>query len=171
MDQSRELFRHTLIYGLIIGGVMSLYQFLLFVFGMTNNNTMASLVPFFEILGLLISIKQFRDIVQDGTITFGRAFTVGIYTSFFAGIVSVSYEYFFYAYLSPGSFVEMVGQLKELIAKSSPPPDQLRFWHQFFIWLNPASATILSILGVILYGSFFSLLMAFMLRKEIRRIG
>ena len=100
MDQKNRKLKHAVKYGLITGGVIVLYQLILYIFGMLNNQKLNNITFFFIVVGLLPSVKHFRDRIQNGTINFGKAFGLGVLTCLFIGIAVSVFTYLQFKFFS-----------------------------------------------------------------------
>ncbi|MGD2036160.1 MAG: DUF4199 domain-containing protein, partial [Bacteroidales bacterium] len=117
--------RHSLIYGGIIGATITVYQILLYIFGMTNNKTLENVALFLFVLGIFIAVRRYREIESNGTISFGNAFKVGILTCLFIAIIGGIYSFFQFKYLSPHLVDEIIELSQERLLNKGIPDSQV----------------------------------------------
>ncbi len=159
--------RHTLIYGAIIGGTITFYQVLLYVFGMTNNKTLENVTLFLFVLGVYITVKRFRDGESEGVISFKKAFTTGFLTCLVIGIIGAVYTYFQVKYLSPNLLEEIIELSQERLLNRRASDSHVELQSAFMDkMITPAFVAFASVFSSLFWGSVMSLLVAALLKRD-----
>jgi hypothetical protein len=167
MKNKNQVFNNSLIYGLIIGCLTVLYQAVIYIFGMMNNNALGNIVFFLLVIGILLSVRHYRDHVKGGLISFKEAFNVGFLTSTITGIIGAVFSYFQYKYLSPHTVNDLLAVAQESLLSKGIPEDQVEL--QSAILQKIISPTFLAIayfLSMLFWGAILSLVTAAILKRE-----
>lgn len=159
--------KHALIYGAIIGGTITFYQILLYVFGMTNNKSLENVSLFLFVLGIFITVKRFRDIESEGVISFKKAFSIAFLTCVVIGIIGGLYTYFQFKYLSPNLMEEIIELSQEKLLSKGIADDQVELQSALMDkFLVPGVVAFLSVLSSLLWGAIMSLIVAALLKRN-----
>ncbi|MBN1597068.1 MAG: DUF4199 domain-containing protein [Bacteroidales bacterium] len=167
MDQKNSQLRHSAKYGLITGGIIVLFQLMLYIFGMLNNQKLNNITFFIIVIGLFISVKHFRDRINGGLLNFGKAFGVGILTCLFMGIAVAVYTYFQYKFFSPHLMEQLLLETEDRLARWNFSDEileqQINMMHQI---VTPLFVSFSSVLGTVIWGALLSLLTALLLKRD-----
>ncbi|MBN2524025.1 MAG: DUF4199 domain-containing protein [Bacteroidales bacterium] len=164
--QNNQL-RHTLNYGAIIGGTITLYEFMLYIFGMTNNKALENVTLFLFVLGVYITIKRFRDIESGGVISFKRAFSTGFLTCLFIGIIGTLYTYIQMKYLSPHLLDEIMEMSQERLLSRGISDNQVELQTSIMEkMITPGFIALTSLFSSVFWGTIASLILAVLLKRE-----
>ena len=155
--------RHSLIYGATFGTTIVILLLLLYIFGMTNNSKMESLAPLIYIIGAYISVKHYRDKLNEGFLPYGKAFGTSLLTCIIMGSVWALYKYFLYKYLLPGLFTEQLELMQDLYLKLGFSED---FVKKISPTITPFSFAFGYITNSIIFGSLLSLIIAAILKSD-----
>jgi predicted membrane protein len=169
MERKKSILMHSLIYGFITGSVMAIYQLVLYIFGMTNNNTLGNVVFILLVIGILLAVKHYRDNINGGFLNFGNAFSTGLLTCVFAGVIGAVYSYFQYKYLSPGLIDELYSMSKESLLNKKDIYTEEQMKLQLIIlekMMTPAFLSIAYIFSMTLLGSILSLVVAALMKRK-----
>ena len=162
MNYNQIQFRHSLIYGAIFGISIVILLLILYIFGMTNNGNIYSLAPLIYIIGAHISVKHHRDRLNDGYITFGKAFGTALLTCIFMGIVWAVYGYFLYKYLLPNLLTEQIALIQEMYLKFGMSDQLVEKLSQA---ITPFSVAFGYVTNSVIFGSLLSLIIAALLKR------
>jgi hypothetical protein len=117
MNKNSTQLKHSIIFGVITGGVISLYLLTLYFFAALNNTALANISGFLFLIGGYVSVRRYRNELKGGFITYGKAYGTAFLTFLFAGLVWTIYEYILYKYLSPGLLEEKIAEAQEALLK------------------------------------------------------
>lgn len=172
--------KKILIYGLISGVLLTglfILSHLLFM-----KDFSAEMWETGEIIGyssmiialtaVFFGVKAYRDKVNGGKITFGKAFMLGLGISGVASVIFGIYVYFLYTVIAPdlsGKMIEVYrekiktsGQTQEVITKQLQEFDK-----EAVMWNNPLLQSIVMLMTVFLLGIVISVITAVILKKKI----
>jgi hypothetical protein len=166
METKNPQFRHTLNYGLIIGGVIAIYQVLLYVLGVANNKPLGNVAFFLLVIGLYVSVKHFKEDFGGGFINFGLAFKVAFLTCIFSSVIGAIYTYFQYKYMAPQLVTELMELSQESLMQRGIPDDQVELQTMILQkMMTPGILALLYIVGMAFWGSLLALVTAAVLKK------
>ena len=155
-------------YGAIMGAILisiSILSYMLdmsqsFVIGLINYVILATLLFYFA--------KKYRDDVNDGSISYGRAYGVSVLTALFASIILGFYTFLFFKLIAPEAIDKMLIEVEEKLIQQNPnmPEDQLEMAiNMTKKFMNPAMMFISTILGFTFMGALFSLITSIFVKK------
>ncbi|MHC1708001.1 MAG: DUF4199 domain-containing protein [Bacteroidales bacterium] len=162
-------FKSALKYGLILAVVSILYSLLLYSFSLMNNRAL-SLVNVLILIGIIIwGIKDYRDNKAGGFVSFGKAFTIGIYIGLIAAVISTLYTFVFFKYFDPDMIATMMTDAEEKMLESNPNLDEDQIetamaWTKKFmspLWMALSGLVMTMIMTVIV-----SLIVSAVMKKE-----
>lgn len=164
MNNSLTQFRHSIIYGAIFGSLIVFLLFFTFIFGMLNIKDITSLtVPIYAV-GAFIAVKHFRDKVNDGYLSFGKAFQTSLIVCITMGVVWGTYQFILYKYLSPDLMIKKIEDYQEEML--------ILGFSEKFVELNSSAMSPFTMgFGYIsnsaILGSLLSLIIAALLKRNI----
>jgi hypothetical protein len=164
MNKSRLQLKHTLTYGAIFGVFIVILQLVIFIFGMLNNNSLNTMAPAIFIFGVYLSVKHYRDKLNNGFLTFGKAFGTSLLTCITIGSVWGVYGYILYKYLSPGMLTEVIEAAQDMWLNKGLSEE---FVEKATSSISPVTIAFGYITNSLIFGSLLSLLVAAMLMKNI----
>jgi hypothetical protein len=120
---------------------------------------------------VFVGIKNFRDNHQNGSITFGKAFKIGILISVIAAVCyAITWE-FTYNFLMPNFMEDMTkyyneeqiknGATAEQLAAAKAQMDQLKAWYK-----NPILRFAMTMVEILPVGLIITIVSAALLRKK-----
>lgn len=167
MGKETKILRHSLMYGLITGIVIIVYQIALYVFGMLNNNSLGNIVFFLLVIGILLSVKHYRDHINKGFLNFGRAFRTGFLTCIFTSVVGAVYTYFQYRYLSPHMVGDLLTLAQDSLLTKGISEEQVELQSAILEKIiTPTFLSIAYIFSMGFWGAILSLIIAAILKKD-----
>jgi hypothetical protein len=78
MEKKTTLFNHALVWGAILGIVLVVYSLLLYFLDLSTSKALSFISWIIIIGGIFYAMKLYRDGVNQGILSFGNAFTIGI---------------------------------------------------------------------------------------------
>lgn len=164
MNNSSMQFRHSVIYGLVFGGIIVLLLFLTAILCLLPNKNITSLaVPIF-IFGSFLGTKHFRDKLNGGFITFGKAFGTSLIICVTMGIVWGVYRYLLFKYISPDLMTTEIEEYQEVLIGSGMND---KFVEMATLNLTPFTMGFGYISNSAIYGSLLSLVNAWILKRNV----
>jgi hypothetical protein len=163
MNINSVQFRHSIIYGSVFGGIIVLILFLSAILCLLPNKSITSLaVPVF-IFGAFLCVKHFRDRINEGYITFGKAFGTSLIACITMGVIWGAYRFILFKYISPDMMTREIEEYQEILLNSG--------WNDKFVEmtssnLNPFTMGFGYVSNSTIYGSLLSLAIAWILRRN-----
>jgi hypothetical protein len=166
----------TLTFGLISGGIMAVMMFATLPFTdsawlQTNSMFLGYTMMVLSFMLVFFGIRSYRENIGGGTITFGRAFAVGILIALIASVLYVvTWEIMYFGVPSFGErFMNMcVAHIKNSGASEEEIQtqlDQLKYYH------NPLINSAMTFAEPFPVGLIITLISAAILRKKARSGG
>jgi hypothetical protein len=166
MDKKTSIFNHSLVYGLVTGGLIAVYQLVIYIFGMANNKNLGNVSFILLIVGLLLSVRHYRDHVNEGYIDFGKAFSAGLLTCVFAGVVGAIYSYFQFKYMSPHLIDELLALSQDKLLSKGLTEDQVEIQSALIEKImTPFFLAVSYVFSMAFWGALLSLLIAAIMKK------
>ncbi|HLO57548.1 MAG TPA: DUF4199 domain-containing protein [Bacteroidales bacterium] len=128
MDKKPSMLQFTMTYGAILGGLSIVSSLLMYLFGYMPTASVSRMVLLallkFAVVIVFVStgMKNYRDKILGGSITFFQALYVGLLILIFETVLSGFYDLVFNLYIDPGYANKMVEAFKS----------------SFFTWMNLA---------------------------------
>lgn len=158
-------------YGLILAFISILLNVIMYVTGLTTNQFASSV---FGLLGFILSIviivmaiKNHRDVKQNGYITLGKGFSVGILTSLISAIISAIFIYVLHAFIDPDILPELMAIQEEKMLESGAPEEAIEMSSQWTgMFMSPLGMAGSTVFGGVCCGGIISLFTALILKNE-----
>ncbi len=156
-------------YGAILGLALVALGILFYLTGW--NRSMTSGLQWInylvQILLIVMGIKYYRDSVQGGFISYGRALGTGTLISLFAAIIISVYMYIYITYMDP-TFMEFIAsqQEEQLYAQGFSDEQVERSMEMARNFTSPNMMLIMAFLGTTFIGFIMSLIISIFLKKE-----
>jgi len=117
--------------------------------------------------GLYLAIRNYRDQLNQGFITYGRSVGYGVLVAVMAGIISSVFVYILYKYIDPTIIDKLLIETEAKMEEQNLPPDQLEMAMEMNrSFFTPLAISIMSIVGYAFMGLVFSLVLSVFLKKE-----
>jgi hypothetical protein len=168
-NQNYLLWKHAITYAVYLSVALIILTLLFYVFDLYTANWTAFVIYAVLLSGIVISVISFRDKHLSGYANYKQCFIAGFYTTLFASIIYLIF-YSVYMYFA-GNEIQAVllTTAEEDIIEKYPemPDDQLEMTMKFTTWLTtPFWQTIFSFMGILFFGTIFSLLSSIFIKKE-----
>lgn len=163
---SETVFSNALKYGLYTAVAYILVSLLYYVLDISRESWLNYLVYLIIIAGIVMATINYRDKINGGNISFGKAFSTGVIISTVVGLIGAIYVYVFFNYIDPNAQKEMLEAVEQKLLEqgmSDEMIDQQVAMTQKF--MKPAFMMISSLIGTVLIGSIISLITSAVLKK------
>lgn len=109
-------------YGAVLGLVMVALALLMYTFGIDEKE---SLIPSLLNNGVTIAfityaIIQYKNIYQDGYISYGESLKLGTTVAFFSSIILAFYTFLFITYINPDALSEVIKMAEQAMLEANP---------------------------------------------------
>lgn len=159
--------RVALKWGLITGVALILYSTILYTLDQATNRGLSVIIYVILIGGLVLGMREYRT-ANAGYMTYGEGMSLGALLSAVAGFLSSLFTVFYTQIIDPGFQARITEQVREQMEEAGNMSDEqidqaIEIMGKF---QSPGLAFIFGIVGTILIGVVFSLVIAAILRKN-----
>jgi hypothetical protein len=166
-NQKDSLFKTSMNYGLITGLVIIVYSVILYFTGMYLNQTMGYLTILILAVCIFLCSKQYRDNTNNGAITFGQAFSLGILIGIFASILLGFFTFLEITFIDPTIIDKQLDLMQEKLLTKGMTEDQVELAiNMSKKWMTPGMMFLASILSFTLWSAIISLATSALLKKN-----
>lgn len=166
-----DLRRFAMNYGAFLGLCLVASATLMWAFGLDKNG---SIIPSvlnngLIIAGIMYSIIQYRDIENNGYISYSNSLKLGTSVAFFSSLILSFYTFIFINYIEPDTLNNILVQTEQAILESDPDISDeeldlaLEMTSKF---VQPHWMLILGVLGGTFMGFVYSLIISIFTKKE-----
>lgn len=154
-------------HGVFLGLSLIVLQTIFYLIDVRFDSTLGYVTYAILIGGIFIAIRQYRDTLNGGYITYGRAVGYGVLVALLAGIISSLFTFVLYQFIDPNLIGKLILESEEKLLASGMPEDQLEMAMEMNRKMfTPTLLSIMGILGQTFMGLVFSLVLAVFLKKE-----
>jgi drug/metabolite transporter (DMT)-like permease len=133
---------------------------------MANNKSLGNISFILLVVGILLSVRHYRDHVNEGFIDFGKAFTAGLLTCIFAGVIGAIYSYFQFKYMSPHLIDELLAMTQDKLITKGLTDAQIEMQSALIEKImTPLFLSISYVFSMAFWGGLLSLLIAAVMKK------
>lgn len=153
--------------GFFIGLGLIAYSALMYVLGLDQQGAANYISYLILIGGLAYGIIQFRDKLNGGVISYGKAVGYGVQLAFFSGIILSFYLLLFFSFIDKEFIANMLVKIQETYYDAGMDEEQIETaMGMMYKIYTPYTLSVFSVLGNVLMGLIFSLILAIFLKKE-----
>lgn len=154
-------------YGLILGLAIVIYTLILHFLGADQNQFAAWVNMAFMIVAIQVGTKHFRDKIQGGYISYGRAVGSGMLIVLFAGVIHAFFIYVLYTYISPEGLQEILIQTEENMMQQGSSDEEIEMATKLLEAVTtPLLLAFATIFSSGFWGLVISLITSAFLKKE-----
>ena len=167
MEQKKSSFSVALKYGIMAGLVSFIFSIILYLTALYLNQGLQWIAYLFLIGGIILSIKELRDKVQNGNITFGQGFGNGFYVTLVFTILSIIFSLLMTQVIAPDMMNEILKMSEQKMIDRGMSDEQVEIamnWTRKFMTPMWMSAWIL--IWNVIVGVILSLIVAGILKKD-----
>ncbi len=110
-----SLFNNAVKYGLYTAAALILMSLLLFALNLHMITWLSYLQYVILIAGIVMATIHYRDKINSGYISFGKAFQTGLYISLLIGILMAVYLWVYYALINPNGIQEIMEMSEQML--------------------------------------------------------
>ena len=167
MNNMQQLYKHTLIFGISLGVTLSVFELIGFYLGLLTKPIMGIINIGIVTSMLIIAIRKYRDQLQDGFVSFGHAFLVGLFTSLIAGAIWAFYRILEYS-MAPVIIEDILLMIEEKLLESSMDEDQIESMMKLYtmVYTAPVLAISTFFINMGIGGAILSLILAAIYKRE-----
>lgn len=177
-NQNPGLIKSTMTYGAILGAIIVVYSFIIFILKIMPVGILLPIILFIISItiyftGLYVFTKKTRDTQLGGYMTFGQGVMIGILISFFAAIISSFYTYIQNQFIDPDYMPRVFEAQKNWLVSfmNGKVPDEkidelIARVDESIKGYKPAQALFQGIAGTTLMGALVALITSAILKKK-----
>ncbi|ACT95670.1 DUF4199 domain-containing protein [Dyadobacter fermentans] len=166
MEEKTSTARVALKYGLVVAVVTMVYSTILYVAGLGSNRMLASLTYVFMIVAIVLAMKDFRE-KNGGFISYGEGLGLGSLTSAVLGLLSSAFTIFYLQFIDSNMLTQSLDQMREELEGKGMDDAQIEQAIEMSQkFMSPGIMFVTVILGYLVMGFIFSLIIAAIMRKE-----
>ncbi len=167
MMQSNSLVAVTLKHAILIGLVSLVWGIITYVSGLFTQQWVGYVSYLILLVGIVLAMKEWRDRVQKGVLSFGNAFKVGMLFCLWSALISVLSMVFMLYVLAPEMIQEILKASEQQMLDRGLSDQEIEVamtWTRRFV--TPGWLTFFSFVGTLFFGMLLSLVAALFMKKE-----
>jgi len=154
-------------HGVFLGLALIVLQTVFYLIDVRFDSTFGYITYAILIGGIFLAIRQYRDSLNGGFISYGRAVGYGVLVALLAGIISSLFTFLLYQFIDPNLIGKLLLESEEKLLESGMPESQLDMAMEMNRKIfTPTFLSLMGILGQTFMGLVFSLVLAVFLKKE-----
>lgn len=168
MENKVSLWKSSINFGLIAGILMIALSLILWLLGMMENQWLGSISYLILAFAMYLGAKNYRDALNDGWLTYGEAFKIGFFVTLIAAVVTMVYNYAFFAFIDPGFIASKMADAENAMLEANPNMSDealetaLNMSAKF---TSPIMLTVFGLIGTVIFGTIISLIVAIFAKK------
>lgn len=172
MEKKPSAFVASLGYGVIISLAIVVLSLILFLLNLDKGTGLEWLSYVILIGGIWLAQLNYRNKYLGGFISYGQAFTIGMWIGLFVGILMGIYTYVFFRHIDPGAMEEAMGIAEQRMMDKGMTDMEIE---QGMMMARKFSSvgmyTFLAVVGNFILGLIFSLVTSIFVKKEDNSFG
>ncbi|GGM76373.1 hypothetical protein GCM10010967_04990 [Dyadobacter beijingensis] len=166
MEEKTSTARVALKYGVLAAVVTMIYSTILYVTGLGQNKTLASLSYVFMLVGIVWAMREFRE-KNGGFMSYGEGLGLGSLTSAVLGLLSSAFTMFYIQFIDNDLLAAGIDQMREDLERKGMDDAQIEQAIEVSQkFMSPGIMFVTVILGYVVMGFIVSLIIAAIMRKE-----
>jgi len=167
MEKKTTLFNHSLLWGVILGIVLIVYTLILYFLNLSTNRALGYVAWLIIIIVVFYAMKVYRDNVNQGVLSFGNAFVIGLLVCIISGLISAIFGYIQFSVLSPELIDKMLQITEERFLSRGMSDSMVESSLEMSRKLmTPAMIAVMSFVWSLIFGAILSLILAAIVKKE-----
>lgn len=162
-----SVFKNSINYGLYTGVAYILLCLLFWALNVPKMSWLNYLTFIVLIAGVILATRNYRNNINNGFISYGKALATGVYVCVVVGVLVGIYTYLFYSFIYPEGIQETLDLAEEQLVEKGFSDEVID--KQLSLTRKLSSAPIMSItifIGTIIWGTIFSLVTSAILKKN-----
>lgn len=152
----------------MLGGTAIVYSLILYILGETGNQTLGYISFAFYILFMFLGIKNYRDKMNGGFITYGNSFLLGFFIVLIGGILASLFSFVLFKFIDPGLVDTMIETAREKMeSRGDMSEEQIDMALEMSkTMMSPLWMMIWGLAGSAFIGAILSLIVSIFMKKE-----
>ncbi len=166
MNEQPSTAKLALKWGAIIGVASILFSTILFVTDQVQNRAISWISYLIIIVGLVLAMREYKQ-RNNNYMSYGEGVSLGALTSAVAGLLSSMYSVIYLTFIDPTMMQRAMEKMRDQYEEQGMDDAQIeRIMEMSQNFQSPGILFIFGILGTILMGVIFSLVIAAILRRN-----
>jgi len=169
MEQTNKpnLMKSTMTSGAIMAAGLLIFTLILYMTNLILSTGLNYLSYLIVIGGIILGIKNYRDQEEQGFISYGRAFGVGMLTVLFASVIMAIFMYVLYSVIDPGLIEKTLELTRTKMADQHLTDDQIEMGlNMSKKFMTPGIIAVGTIFSYGFIGAIISLIIAAFMKKD-----
>lgn len=169
MENQKSVIKPSLTYGLYLGIALILFSLIMYLLDVDRESKLMWLSYLIMAGGLFWAMISFRDQINGGFVTYGKAFATGFWTTLFAAILGTIFTYIYVTMIDPGMIEEILLNAEDQILESNPNMSDEQLEQALSMtekFTSPIMITIWGFIANIIFGTILSLIIAIFVKRE-----
>lgn len=167
LTPTESVLKNALTYGLYTGIAYILVSLLFYAVDLDKNTWLNSLTYIILILGIIFATLNYRNKLNGGYITYGKAVLTGFYVSLIVGVIMAIYIWLFYSFINPDGINEMLDLAEQKMAEAGLSDEmidqQMKMSSKF---MKMPLLNVFTFGGMTFWGTIISLITSAFLKKQ-----
>jgi len=169
MEDQKSVIKPSVSYGLYLGIALILFSLIMFLLDVDHDSKLMWFSYLIMAGGLFWAMVSFRDKINRGFITYGKAFGVGFWTGLFAAILGSIFTYIYVTMIDPGMIEEILLKAEDQILESNPNMSDEQLEQALSMtekFTSPIMITIWGFVANVIFATILSLIIAIFVKRE-----
>lgn len=167
MEKKTSLFSHSLLWGAILGIILVVYSLILYFLDQSTNKGLGYVTWIIIIVCLFYAMKSYRDSVNQGTLSYGNAFVIGLLVAIIAGFISSVFTYIQFRFISPEIIDKMLQMTEDKLMSKGMSDDMIeKSIEMSKKFMTPIIMSIMGFIMTVIIGGILSLIIAAIAKKD-----
>jgi hypothetical protein len=168
MESNNAFYKNSMNYGAICGLSLIVVYFALQTLGMGKSGGAEQAISYLTtILFIFIGTKKFRDDLNGGIISYGKAVFSGVLISFFSAVLLGFFMYIYMKYIDETLLNQILEQAEQNMLESGQTDEQIEMTMEYTKrFTTPGIVSTMAVLVNTFLGLIFSLVIAAFVKKD-----
>jgi hypothetical protein len=169
MENQKSTIKPSLTYGLYLGIALILFSLIMYLLDVDRESKLMWVSYLIMAGGLFWAMISFRDKINGGFVSYGKAFGTGFWTGLFAAIIGSIFTYIYVTMIDPGMIEEILFKAEEQILESSPNMSDEQLEQALSMtekFTSPIMITIWGFVANVIFATILSLIIAIFVKRE-----
>lgn len=163
-----SLGKFTLIYGGLTGVILIMISLIFYVIDVDPSSFLNYLNILLLIGAMAYAGIQYRNTVNDGFMSYGRALGCSFLVGLFASVALAIYTFVFFKYIDPGMITKIMATAEEQMLEKNPnlSDEEIEMALKYsYMFMSPFAMMIWTVLGMAFWSLIFALIVAAFTKK------
>jgi len=162
-----EFLKNSMTFGAITGLALIIVGVIAYILDLQNSTINSFLQYGVMIAGIFLGTRNFRDKINFGSITYGKALGSGVLICLFSSIIMALYNYIFLKYIDPDFIGKLLEMIENEMLKQGLPDNQVEMALEMQRKImTPTWISIIIIPSLTFMGFLFSLVTSIFLKRK-----